>query len=196
MILCGHRPGEAIRKDVVNNNTIYTLLSDYQFVGQGGNGLLRIMTFSPKDNKIYVKTYSPYLNQYETRSSSQFTLDYNMVNYTEIGTNYGVVNGSYTTVTWNNLDNNTKYYWYVRAVDSNSQIGESEIWKFVSGFIIPVSIPGDINNDGDVDVGDLAMIAVHFGKTRSHPRWNETANLVADNEVDVYDIVYVASRFT
>jgi parallel beta-helix repeat protein len=57
-------------------------------------------------------------------------------------------------------------------------------------------IPGDLNNDGDVNINDLVFVSTHFGQTSSHPQWNATADVMADNEIDIYDIVFVASRFT
>ena len=131
LMLCGHRPGEGRRIDFINNNTIHTLLSDYQRHPNGGNGYLRVMTFSPKENKIYVKTYSPYLDYYITYTSSHFTLDYQMTDYTEIGTNYGVTDGS-TTMAWPGLAGGTKYYWYASAIDTNSQTSKSDAWSFTT----------------------------------------------------------------
>jgi len=64
-------------------------------------------------------------------------------------------------------------------------------YEYVTGSFLP----GDLNHDGVVDIGDLAIIARHFGKRRTHPRWNATADVVVNNEIDVYDIVFVASRF-
>jgi hypothetical protein len=79
LMLCGHKSAEGIRLDsTINGNIVYTLLSDYQYYPNGGNGFLRIMEFSPINNTIQVKTYSPTLNQYETKGSSQFTLIYDM----------------------------------------------------------------------------------------------------------------------
>jgi hypothetical protein len=77
LMLCGHITEEASRIDTFNNNTIYSLLADYQF-RNGGDGWLRIMEFSPHKNEIRVKTYSPTLGQYETDADSQFTLSYDM----------------------------------------------------------------------------------------------------------------------
>jgi hypothetical protein len=70
---------------------VYQLSADYQYEidsgvgyladpndGNGGNGWLRIMTFKPNEDKIFVYTYSPYLNRYETDFSSQFVLPYPM----------------------------------------------------------------------------------------------------------------------
>lgn len=59
-----------------------------------------------------------------------------------------------------------------------------------------VPIPGDLNNDGDVDIFDLNILALHFGQTQSHQDWNATADIVSNNEIDVYDLVFVARRFT
>ena len=64
LMLGGHIATEGERDDVgPNGNTIYTLLSDYQNQdppgGEGGNGWLRIMEFSPGTNTITVSTYSP-----------------------------------------------------------------------------------------------------------------------------------------
>jgi hypothetical protein len=64
LMLGGHIATEGERDDVgTNGNIIYTLLSDYQNQdpsgGEGGNGWLRIMEFSPGTNTILVSTYSP-----------------------------------------------------------------------------------------------------------------------------------------
>ena len=42
------------------------------------NGWIRIMEFSPENDKIYCNTYSTYLNQYEKDDSSEFILNYDM----------------------------------------------------------------------------------------------------------------------
>jgi hypothetical protein len=60
----------------------------------------------------------------------------------------------------------------------------------------PQPIPGDLNNDTRVDIIDLGIIAIHFGQTNAHPQWNATADAVMSNEIDIYDVVFVASRFT
>ena len=78
LMLCGHRHGEAKRVDISNGNTIHTLLADYQEGTNGGDGWLRILKFSPLDDRMRVETYSPTLNLYETDSDSQFELSYDM----------------------------------------------------------------------------------------------------------------------
>jgi hypothetical protein len=78
LMLAGHRPEEGRRTDILNGNTVHTLMSDYQGRANGGDGWLRILEFSPANNQIRVRTYSPTLNQFETDANSQFTLTYDM----------------------------------------------------------------------------------------------------------------------
>jgi hypothetical protein len=54
----------------------------------------------------------------------------------------------------------------------------------------------DLDDDGSVDIFDLDIVAIHFGQTQSHQDWDETADVVPNNEIDVFDVVFVASRFT
>jgi hypothetical protein len=85
LMLCGHNHAEGRRTDVYNGDTIYSLLADYQDLPDGGDGWLRIMTFSPADDEITVTTYSPTLGLYgedtvmgNNTTSEQFTLAYDM----------------------------------------------------------------------------------------------------------------------
>jgi hypothetical protein len=78
LMLAGHRPEEGRRTDILNGNTVHTLMSDYQGRANGGDGWLRTLEFSPANNQIRVRTYSPSLNQFETDANSEFTLSYDM----------------------------------------------------------------------------------------------------------------------
>lgn len=62
--------------------------------------------------------------------------------------------------------------------------------------IILAIIDGDLNNDGFVGIDDLIMVATHFGLIQSSPNWNETADVIPNSEIDIYDVVFIASRFT
>ncbi len=63
LMLCGHLDQANRRTDTFTDEygttTTYTLVSDYQSRPNGGNGWLRIMTFSPQSDQIHVQTYSP-----------------------------------------------------------------------------------------------------------------------------------------
>ena len=134
LMLAGHlTPPEGQRTDTNNGNTIYTLLSDYQEQGNGGDGYLRVMKFSPTNNLISVSTYSPWVNQFRTGSLSTFTLPYNMQNsgYVALGTVSGVPSGSQASMVWNGLSSGTQYEWY--AVVSNGTANTTgATWNFTT----------------------------------------------------------------
>ncbi len=141
IVLCGHmhggpsgNDGEINRTD--NNlygNQVYQMLANYQDWTNGGNGYLRILTFDPGADKVFVQTYSPYLDTYQTDANSQFNFDYEMSNgsFGNIGNVTKVVNGSDATYTWSNLDANTTYEWYVN-VSSGENSTISIIWDFTT----------------------------------------------------------------
>ena len=54
----------------------------------------------------------------------------------------------------------------------------------------------DVNDDGEVDILDIAIAANSFGSYPGHPRWNPIADVNEDNVVDLFDIVLIAKSFT
>jgi hypothetical protein len=133
LMMGGHLDDEGMRTDSgTDGHTIYSLRSDYQTRANGGNGWLRILRFSPDNNKIYVTTYTPYLNQFETDANSQFELPLAMGGggFDEIGS-VSVPSGTKASVTWPNLDASTQYQWYVTAADGTSTT-TSATWSFTT----------------------------------------------------------------
>jgi len=75
LMLCGHRHGEGRRHEVLGNGrSVDVVLSDYQGYTNGGNGFMRLMEFSPRNQTIRVKTYSPWTKQWTTNSDGCFSL--------------------------------------------------------------------------------------------------------------------------
>jgi len=83
IVLCGHMhrtpSGEWHREDTnMPGKTVHQILANYQHrTPEHGNGLLRIMTFTPSQNKVDVQTYSPHTLAYETDADSQFWFNTN-----------------------------------------------------------------------------------------------------------------------
>ena len=76
LVLSGHIHSEAKRTDSnIWGKPVYQLLADYQGEGKGGNGFLRILTFVPDEEKIFVKTYSPYLDEFKQGKESEFVIE-------------------------------------------------------------------------------------------------------------------------
>ena len=58
-----------------------------------------------------------------------------------------------------------------------------------------VTITGDLNIDGKVDIQDVVVAAKAFGSYLGHPRWNPLADINKDGIVNVIDIVLIAKNF-
>jgi hypothetical protein len=131
LMMGGHLDTEGQRSDTYNGHTIYSLRSDYSTRPNGGNGWLRLLTFSPDTNTINVTTYSPTLNQYETDADSQFSLSYAMggVSFQEIGST-NVPQGN-VNMAWPGLLPGKQYQWYVNVNDGGATTA-GPIWSFTT----------------------------------------------------------------
>ena len=58
-----------------------------------------------------------------------------------------------------------------------------------------VGFPADINDDGKVDIKDIAVVALAFGTEEPDPRYNPDADIYYDRKVDIKDISYTAKHF-
>ena len=54
---------------------------------------------------------------------------------------------------------------------------------------------GDINNDGVVNIEDIAIIAKAFASYPGHPRWNEISDVDKNGVVNIIDVAKVAKEF-
>lgn len=137
MMLAGHVTGAGSREDTYNGNTIRTFVSDYQGWTNGGNGFMRLMTFSPKNNQVVVQTYSPWVNEYRTESIHEFFFDYNMATvggspFAPIGSISNVPPGSLASIAWPARQYNTAYDWYVVVTDPSGNTTTSQTWRFTT----------------------------------------------------------------
>ncbi|MFC3196686.1 FG-GAP-like repeat-containing protein [Parapedobacter deserti] len=75
LMLGGHvgQNGEGYRQECYLGKTVKIMLSDYQGREGGGNGLMRLLTFSLKNDRMAVRTFSPYTGEVEEDDDSQFT---------------------------------------------------------------------------------------------------------------------------
>ena len=140
--------GEGSREDHYGGNTVRTLISNYQFRTNGGNGMLRLMEFSPSNNTVVVQTYSPWSDEYETDEDSEFFFTRNLqppggtgspgTPFTVLTTQTGVAPGSLVNLTWPGLRPDRTYQWYVTVTDAAGNTTVGETWRFTT---VPNSPP-------------------------------------------------------
>jgi hypothetical protein len=56
-------------------------------------------------------------------------------------------------------------------------------------------VPGDINQDGIVDINDALLASHAYGSTPADPRWNPAADLNDDGQIDIFDLIILAMNF-
>jgi hypothetical protein len=162
LMLNGHVAGEGRRQDTFNGNTVNSLLADYQSRSNGGDGWLRIMTFSPTNNEIQVETFSPTRNggagEFETDANSQFTLNYDMTgsSFSVIGTNNSVSGPTTDSINWSGLNNSTKYEWYV-TVSDGTLTTTSPVWSFDT-ISLESDVAGRSTGDGSYLANDVQQV--------------------------------------
>ncbi|WP_082926834.1 beta-L-arabinofuranosidase domain-containing protein [Paenibacillus tuaregi] len=94
-----------------------------------------------------------------------------------------------------------------RAVQDNQTAAQSEVDRAaaalgnaVDTFKSAVIKAGsaDLNKDGRINVGDLAIVAYHYGKDSTGADWKtaKIADMNGDNKIDITDLAYIASQIT
>lgn len=128
LLLCGHIHAEGFRSDTFEGRTVYSVLSDYQGLVNGGNAFLRTLTFSPANNRLRVESWSPTLGRAASASEGlphfdgAYDLTYDMQapvsGWTELGTVEVPAAGTTASLQWNGLEASRGYEWYAAATDS------------------------------------------------------------------------------
>jgi len=85
---------------------------------------------------------------------------------------------------------NGEYTYKVYANDTAGNMNESET-RVVT--VNVTALPWDLNNNGQVDVGDLVIVGNHFGETGS-PGWVQY-DFNNNGQIDVGDLVIVGNHF-
>lgn len=85
-----------------------------------------------------------------------------------------------------------------QAIISDSQ-GEESVLQPASLTIqitVNTGLPGDLNGDGKVSIGDLGIMAAHYGKDSSSPDWSKIkhADLNKDGKIDITDLAALAKK--
>jgi hypothetical protein len=61
--------------------------------------------------------------------------------------------------------------------------------------IVTVTIPGDVNGDGVVNILDAIQLANAFLARPGDPNWNPNADINGDNDINILDAILLANNF-
>jgi hypothetical protein len=78
MVLSGHVKGDGTGMLVSTTHAdtpVLQMLANYQFLGHGGEGWLRILKFVPREKRLEVYTYSPWLGRSREEPDQRFAVD-------------------------------------------------------------------------------------------------------------------------
>ena len=106
-----------------------------------------------------------------------------------------LLSGQFETITfeWNTSGFSLGNYTIkavAEAVDNETVMTDNVIYE-----IIHVSILGDINADGIVNILDVAIAARAFGSKLGDPSWNSNSDMNDDGQINILDIAIFAKEY-
>jgi antitoxin component YwqK of YwqJK toxin-antitoxin module len=133
-LFCGHaRSNDRILGQGIKGNQVFQLLSNYQHFESGGNGYLRLLTFSPNGQFVSVSTYSPYLGKFLNDSDNRFGIDIKNGAFIPEGIEFEISRSK-------EIKTETKKEYY-----KNKKIKTE--WNYVDGYLQDVSKEYDIKGN-------------------------------------------------
>jgi len=63
------------------------------------------------------------------------------------------------------------------------------------GRIVKVTVVGDVNGDGAVDIFDAITLSNAFASVPNSPTWNGNVDINSDNSVDIFDAILLSGNF-
>jgi len=171
--------GTVIVTEADHDVTVTNVTSDKIFIGQGYSSNI---TVTIGNLGSYTETFNT------TVYADQTTID------TPVNTT--LTSGSFTTFmfTWNTTGfayGNYTLSAYAWLVPGETNTADHNF----TGGVVTVTIPGDINGDGTVDIYDAILLAGTFNSNPSSPNWNANADINGDGIVDIYDAIILAAHF-
>ena len=87
-----------------------------------------------------------------------------------------------------------------RTILVNSSLVNYDISHELKGGIVKVfggttPVIGDLDDDGKIDIQDIALASLSFGSYPDHPRWNPIADINQDDKVNIRDLLIIAIHY-
>jgi hypothetical protein len=105
--------------------------------------------------------------------------------------------GNDTTIIfhWNTLGLTPCQNWTIRA-EAPIDLDEYPDDNNVTDGSVKITIPGDIDGNGEIELYDIVAAGLAFGATPSDTEhWNPLADIVADDLIDIFDLVDMSRHY-
>jgi hypothetical protein len=136
----------------------------------------------------------------KAENQGSFTETFNVTVYantTEIETQeVTLTSGNSTTITFTwNTTGFVKGSYTISAI-ADTILGETDTAdNTYNNGLVTVTIIGDVNGDGVVDIFDLVLVALGYGSSQGEPGYNPNADVNGDGIIDIFDLVLVAKHY-
>lgn len=90
-----------------------------------------------------------------------------------------------------------------QSVDANESATSEELTGAIASLNAAVNrfktykitaTTGDLNGSGGIDIGDVGIIAGHYGLRANSPRWEDSFDLDGDGEIGLYELAFVVMK--
>jgi hypothetical protein len=172
--------GTVIVTEAGHDVTVTNVTSGKVFIGQGYF----------EDIAVTVGNLGGYTETFNTTVYANQTIIESPVNTT-------LTSGSFTTLTFDWNTTGFAYGNYTLSAYAWPVPGEADAAdnNFTADGFFSVTIPGDINGDGTVNILDAIMLSNAFFARPGDSNWNPNADINGDGVVNILDAILLANHF-
>ena len=146
-------------------------------VGQGFNLYIDVQAVN-KGNRIETVNITVYINTTIITQTVNLTIGTTALNFTWDTT--GFAKGNYTLIA---------YAWPVpEETDTHDN-------SLAYGDVIIVTVPGDTNGDGNIDIYDIVRLTSIYGAKRSEPGFSPNCDIDGNDVINIFDVVIATSQY-
>ena len=165
--------------NVATHDVVVTDVTSYQIIT--GQGFCNNVTVTIANMGSYCETFNVtvYANSAVIATIANITLaSGNSVNQAILWNTTGFVFDNYTL---------SAYSWPIPGENNTAS-------TFVGG-VVAVTIPGDVDGNGRVNMGDIVSLCTAFSSTPGQPNWNPNCDIEGNGRIDMGDIVIACANF-
>jgi parallel beta-helix repeat protein len=162
----------------VHDVAITNITASKTIVGQGFNLYIKVQAEN-RGNRLETVNVTVYINTTIITQAVNLTIGTTAtLNFTWNTT--GFAKGNYTLIA---------YAWPVpEETDTHDN-------SLAYDDVILVTVPGDTNGDGNIDIYDIVRLTSIYGAKRSEPGFNPNCDIDGNDVINIYDVVIATSQY-